>query len=102
MKVLITSNRVPRTNGAPANLNGALVLVKYANRLVITAGPTMEVRLIKLVSAPCNSPCSLDGTCDAMIACNAGPAIPPRQYGTRKANIIQDCDAKANNIIPME
>jgi hypothetical protein len=29
--------------------------------------------------------------------CKAGPQIPPRQYGTKNANIIQPSEAKANN-----
>src|ERR671916_200396 len=28
----------------------------------MTKGPTIDVRLIKLVSAPCSSPCSFEGT----------------------------------------
>jgi len=39
------------------------------------------VALIKLVNAPCNSPCSFDGTWPVIIDCSAGPEIPPRQYG---------------------
>src|SRR5262245_33270970 len=100
--VLAINNAAPNTKGAPGNLNGALVLIKYAKRLVMIGGPIIDVALIKLVSAPCNSPCSLGGTWDEMVACNAGPAIPPRQYGTRKANIIHDCVAKANRSIPIE
>ena len=60
----------------------------------------MVVRLIKLVKVPCSSPCSLGGTWPARIDCSEGPAIPPRQYGTRKANIIHPSVAKANNTSP--
>ena len=76
-------------------------MLKKAKRLVMIIGPTIDVALIKLVSAPCNSPCSLDGTWLEMIPCNAGPAIPPRQYTAEKANIIHVDAAKANKNIPM-
>lgn len=61
----------------------------------------MDVALIRLVSAPCNSPCSLDGIFLVMMDCKAGPQIPPRQYGTVNTSIIQPSDAKAYSNIPI-
>lgn len=55
-------NKAPATKGAPGKYTGAASLLKYEKRLVINGGPTIDVALIKLVKAPCNSPCSLAGT----------------------------------------
>ena len=64
-------------------------------------GPTIEVTLIKLVNAPCNSPCSVGGTSEEIIPCNAGPHIPPKDYGIKNTNIIQLVLAKPNNNKPI-
>ncbi len=52
----------PKRKGAPGKNRGAPTDVKYANRLVIIKGPTIDVKLIMLVSDPCNSPCEFGGT----------------------------------------
>ena len=57
--------------------------------------------LIILVKDPCSSPCSLAGTVPEIMACKPGPEMPPKQYGIKKANIIQLCDAKPNKTSPM-
>ena len=57
-------------------------------------GEYLAVKLIKLVNAPCNCPCSLGAICVEIIPCKAGPAKPPIAKGIIKANIIQLCDAK--------
>jgi hypothetical protein len=75
--------------------------VKKANKLDMTSGPTMDVMLITLVKDPWSSPCSLDGTDPEIMACRPGPEIPPKQYGTKKANIIQLCEARPNKTNPM-
>ena len=74
--------------------------VKCEKRLVIITGLIIEVALIKLVKAPCNSPCSFAGTWPVIIDWSAGPEIPPRQYGIKKINIIHPCVAQANNTNP--
>lgn len=55
---LINIKTAAAKKGAPENLTGAFGLVNQAKRLVINSGPTIVVALIRLVSAPCNSPCS--------------------------------------------
>ena len=89
MNALASIRTEPSRNAAPEKCMGAPGLVKYENKPVINGGPAIEVRLIKLVSAPCNSPCSSAGTFPEIIDCNAGPEIPPKQYGIKNTNIIQ-------------
>ena len=91
----------PNKKGAPAKYILVPGLVKKENKNVITNGPIIVVTLIRLVSAPCNSPCSFFGILPEMILCNAGPAMPPRQYGIKKAYIIQPCVARPNKIKPI-
>ena len=100
-KIALTSIKTePARKGAAANFTLASGLVNQAKRLVIKRGPMIEVTLITLVRAPCNSPCSFLGTLPEIIDCKAGPAMPPRHYGTRKTNIIQPSVAKENNNSP--
>ena len=79
IKTLINMKKAPSKKEIPGKYKGALGEVKYLNRLFMINGPMIVVRLIKLVKAPCNSPCSLGGTCCAKVACKDGPAIPPKQ-----------------------
>lgn len=49
----VTSNRLPRKNGAPGNRNGAFDEVKYPNSPVVkTSGEMTLVKLIRDVNAP--------------------------------------------------
>ena len=54
----------------------------------------IDAKLFKLVSEPCNSPCSLAGICEEIMPCMAGPAKPPNEYGIIMAYIIQGWSAK--------
>ncbi len=47
----------PAIKAAPGICIGADDDVKKLNKPVIIGGPTMAVKLITLVKAPCNSPC---------------------------------------------
>ncbi len=79
MKALVSINNDPRKKATPEKCMGAPGLVKKENKFVIKGGPIIEVRLIRLVSAPCNSPCSFAGMFPEITDCRAGPHIPPRQ-----------------------
>ncbi len=52
IKALIINKTEPSKNGAPEKCTLAPGLVNQANKLVMTKGPIMEVRLTMLVSAP--------------------------------------------------
>src|SRR5690606_7821510 len=77
--MLNSNSRAPAIKGAPGKYRGALSEVNQANKLFMVKGPIMEATLIRLVSPPCNSPCSLRCTWVEISPCSAGPAIPPRQ-----------------------
>lgn len=67
----------PKAKGAPGKYSGVPGLVKNEKVFVIKGGPIMDVALATLVSAPCNSPCSVGETVPDIIDCKAGPANPP-------------------------
>ena len=69
----------PSKNGIPGKMNGALFPVNHEKRLFIIRGPRNDVILMRLVSAPCSSPCALSGTWLDIMPCNTGPQMPPRQ-----------------------
>ena len=50
--MLNTERMAPIKNGAPGNCTGAEGEVNMVNKLVISKGPTIDVKLIKLVKAP--------------------------------------------------
>jgi hypothetical protein len=54
--------RAPSKKGAPGKYIVVLGEVKWENKPVIIKGLMMEEALIRLVSVPCNSPCSFAGT----------------------------------------
>ena len=91
----------PKKKLAPGKYTGEFLEVAYAKRLFINSGPTTAVRLVRLVNAPCNAPCSFAGTCEEIIPCMDGPPIPPRQQGTKNTIIQKPDGANPKRIKPI-
>ena len=66
-----------------------MLSAKWRNVVAITTGPMIEVKLIVLAIAPCNSPCAFSGVYRVIMACIAGKVILPSAPTTIPANIIQ-------------
>ena len=54
-------------NATPGKYTGPIGLVKKENKLFMINGPSMAVRLMMLVKAPCKSPCTLEGSKPAKV-----------------------------------